>query len=263
MKNELVKLNDVEMEFFSFGSGERAFVILPGVLTRSVMHSAMAIEAAYKPFSDEYTVYVFDRRRNMPDPYPVRQMAADTAAVMRHLGICDADIFGASQGGMMVMCIAIDAPELVRKIALGSTAASIDERVKTGTKRWVSLAQSGDLTALTAELIDCLYSEKTVRRYKDLLLHMNDDMDADDIRRFVIQTEAIDGFDVTDELDKITCPALVIGAEGDKTLPAEQSRFIAEKLGCPLYMYDSEYAHCVFDEAPDYKKRLLSFFHES
>lgn len=261
METNLAQVGDIEMEYFSFGSGERAFVILPGVDTRSVMVSSMAIQAAYRMFGDEYTVYVFDRRKNMPSPYPVRQMAADTAAVMRALGIKDADIFGASQGGMMAMCIAIDSPELVRSMALGSTAARADKAIIESTERWVALAKSGDMTALTADFIDCLYSENTIAKYKDFLMHLNDHVSERDIERFIIMTEAIDGFDVFDELDKIACPVLVIGVEGDKVLPCEHSRAIAEKLGCELYLYGEEYGHCAFDEAPDYKQRLLDFFH--
>lgn len=250
------------MEYFSFGNGERAFVILPGVSTRSLMLSAMAVSAAYRAFGEVYTVYCFDRRRNMPDNYPVRQMAEDTAAVMQKLGIRDADIFGASQGGMIAMCIAIDHPELARKMVLGSTAARMDDQGRAGTDRWVTLAQSGDLTALTAELITSLYSENTIGKYKDMLLHMNDGMTQEDIRRFIIQTQALDDFDITGELSKIQCPVLVIGSEGDKVLPPSQSRLIAEALNGSLYMYSSEWGHCVFDEAPDYKQRILDFFHQ-
>ena len=260
MKTELVRINDIEMEYCTFGSGERTFVILPGVSARSVVHAAMTVEAAYRIFEQDYTVYLFDRRLNMPSPYPVRQMASDTAAVMRALGISDADIFGASQGGMMAMCLGIDHPDLVHKLALGSTCASVDDEVRAGTKRWVKLARSGDITALTEELINCLFSEDTVKKYKSFLLHMNDGMDENDLCRFILQTEAIDDFDVIEELPRITCPALVIGVEGDKVLPPDHSRRIAEKLDCQLFMYGSEYGHCVFDEAPDYKQRLFDFF---
>lgn len=262
MKTDLVRVNDIEMEYFSFGSGERAFVILPGVSTRSLMLSAMAVSAVYRAFGEEYTVYGFDRRRNMPDHYSVRQMATDTASVMQALGICDADIFGASQGGMIAMCIAIDHPELVHKMVLGSTAAAVDDQGKEGTERWVTLAQSGDLTALTAELITSLYSENTIGKYKDMLLHMNDDMTDYDIRRFIIQTQALDDFDITGEIGKILCPVLVIGSEGDKVLSPSQSHTIAEALNASIYMYSNEWGHCVFDEAPDYKQRMLDFYHQ-
>ena len=263
MITNLVKVNDIEMEYFSFGSGERAFVILPGVSTKSILQSAKAVQAAYKLYEEEYTVYVFDRRKNMPSCYPVRQMAADTAAVMRHIGISSADIFGASQGGMMALCIAIDAPQLVHRLVLGSTTCATDTTVKSVTDRWVALACSKDRTALTAELIECMYSENTIKQYKDVLLHMNDDMSDDDIERFVIQTKAIDDFDVYGELDKISCPTLVIGAEGDKLLPPQHSRRIAKKLGCELYLYGAEYGHCVYDEATDYGQRIFNFFQKA
>ena len=263
MTSHVVRVNDIEMDYFTFGNGERAFVILPGVDMKSILDAAMAVQSAYRMFGEEYTVYVFDRRRNMPSPYPVRQMAADTAAVMRQIGISGADIFGASQGGMMAMCIAIDAPQLVRRMVLGSTAASSDSSIQEETDRWIALAKSGDRSALTAELVDSLYSERTIGKYRDFLIHMNDYVGEEGIGRFIIMTEAISGFDIADELKKITCPVLVIGSLGDKVLPAACSRLIAEKLGCELYLYGEEYGHCVFDEAPDYKQRILDFFHRT
>ena len=119
---ELVRFDGGETEYFSFGSGERTFVILPGLGTRSILFSRMMISAAYKRFCDDFTLYVFDRRRNLPPTYTVREMARDTAAAMRALGLRNADIFGASLGGMTAQFIAIDSPELVRSLVLGSTA---------------------------------------------------------------------------------------------------------------------------------------------
>lgn len=263
MKKASVRVNGVETAYFQFGTGERSMVILPGVDTKSILRSAQAVASAYRMFGGDYTVTVFDRRKDMPSPYPVRQMAEDTAAAMQALGLCDADLFGASQGGMMAMCIAIDHPALVRKMVLGSTAAYADGKIIEGTNRWITLAKSGDMTALTAEFLECLYSEATVGKYRELLIHMNDHVTDEDLGRFIIQTEAINGFDIRDELQKIQCPTLVIGAEGDKVLACEHSRLIADKIGCPLYVYGSEYAHCVFDEAPDYKQRIFDFFRQS
>ena len=37
---------------------------------------------------------------------------------------------------------------------------------------------------------------------------------------------------------------------------------LAEKLNCKLYMYPEEkYGHNVCDEAPDFKQRVMDFFH--
>ena len=73
--------------------------------------------------------------------------------------------------------------------------------------------------------------------------------------------EACVGYDIYAELDRISCPVLVIGDKDDKVLGGAASVEIAEKLGCELYMYDG-YGHAVYDEAPDYKQRLMDFFSE-
>lgn len=256
---DIVRVNGIEMEYFSFGKGKKVFVILPGVSVKSVMLSERAICSAYREFSDEYTVYVFDRRSDMPEGYTVRQMADDTAAVMTALGLGDLHIFGASLGGMIALSLAVYHPELVAKVVLGSTSARHDA-LGSASDEWIELAEKGDLSALTASFIESLYSENTLGGYKDLLMHMNDDATERDIENFIIQTKAVHGFDVYDQLDKIKCPVLVIGVEGDKVIPPSESVAIADKIGCELYMYGKEYGHCVFDEAPDYKQRIMDFF---
>lgn len=260
MKTDTVTTNGVEMEFFAFGKGERSFVILPGIDVKSVLTAAKAVENAYKIFAEDYTVYVFDRRKNLPKQYPIAQMADDTAAVLQALGIRDADVFGASQGGMIAMRLAAKHPELVHALALGSTAAYCTDTIRATCGTWIDCAKAGDITGLTADFIDRLYSANTIRQYRDFLMHMNDHVGAEGMRRFIILAQAIADFDMRDELKNITCPTLVIGAENDLALGAQPSREIAETLGCELYLYGSEYGHCVFDEAPDYKQRLLDFF---
>ncbi len=260
MITETVTVNEIEMSYFSFGEGERAFVILPGLDTKSILNAAKAVATAYRAFGEKYTVYVFDRRRNMPEDYTITQMADDTAAVMEHLGIADADIFGASQGGMIAMCLAIGHPQLVHAMVLGSTAAYADPAAEDSIGTWIALAERHDMPALTADFIDRLYSETTIGQYKELLIHMNDNVADEDIRRFIICARAIEGFDIRGQLHRVSCPTLVIGCLGDKVLPADASREIAELLGSELYLYGAEYGHSVFDEAPDYKERLMHFF---
>jgi pimeloyl-ACP methyl ester carboxylesterase len=53
-------------------------------------------------------------------------MADDIAALLRHLGLEQADIFGFSLGGGVGLQIAIRHPEMVRKLVLASTAFKRD-----------------------------------------------------------------------------------------------------------------------------------------
>ena len=120
------------MDYFAFGRGKKTFVILPGLSIQSVSGAAEAVEAGYAAFSEEYTVYVFDRRLDLPPVYTIEDMARDTAEAMRALSLSDVYLFGASQGGMIALIIAARYPGLVRKLVLGPMSR------KTGRELWIS-----------------------------------------------------------------------------------------------------------------------------
>jgi pimeloyl-ACP methyl ester carboxylesterase len=55
-------------------------------------------------------------------PLSYKHMADDTAALLRHLGIEQADVFGYSMGGGVVLQVAIRHPEVVRKLVVASAS---------------------------------------------------------------------------------------------------------------------------------------------
>ncbi len=254
-----VSAGEMEMDYIVFGSGERAFVILPGLSVHSVMGSAEAIAAAYKDFSEKYTVYVFDRAKDIEEGYTVRDMAADTALAMKALNIEDADVFGASQGGMIALYLAIDHPELVHKMILGSTLAKPNDTFNRVVDEWIQLAEERNEVGLLESFADNVYSQATLDAYREALISSNLGISGEEYSRFIILAEACKTFDCFDALSAVQCPVLAIGSEGDRVVTAEGSRQIAEALGCELYLYGDGYGHGVYDEAPDYRERCLDF----
>ena len=59
-------------------------------------------------------------------PLTYERMADDTAAVLRHLDIARADVFGYSMGGGVALQLAIRHPDLVRKLVVASASFSSD-----------------------------------------------------------------------------------------------------------------------------------------
>ncbi len=59
-------------------------------------------------------------------PLTTKAMAADTVALLRQLGVEQADLFGYSMGSGVALQIAVDHPELVRKLAVASFAHTLD-----------------------------------------------------------------------------------------------------------------------------------------
>lgn len=253
------KVNDIEMRYFNFGTGPKNMVIIPGLDVTSVTNVAGLVSNQYSAFHEDYTVYVIDRRTNMPNPYSIEQMADDTAEVMKSIGIEDAYLYGVSQGGMISQVIAIKYPELVKKLVLSATTSRLTEQNKNTVKAWIEVAETRDMYALSDLLAVDLFSKEFAERYGRLLFRETLRATEEDIDRYLILAKTIGVFDVYDELPKIKCDTLVIGAKEDKVFDYHEFIDIAEKIGCESQIYDG-YSHCVFDENPDVLVRIKEFF---
>ena len=263
MLNAEVKTADVNgicMRYAVFGQGSRQMVILPGLSIKEVTDSAEAVAASYACFSGNFTIYIFDRRLDPPMNYTIRQMAADTAEVMRALGISSACVFGVSQGGMIAQYLAIDAPELVSKLALASSCCEMDEMTHKVLERWICLAEEGKAEELIRNSVERIYSANTYRLYGETIIDSFGTLSQEELERFSLCARAAMDLEIKELLSGIICPVLVVGAEGDRIIPADRIRGLAEKLRAECYMYDESYGHGVYDEAPDLKERLLAFF---
>ncbi len=251
------------MKYIKFGSGNKNYVIIPGLSIHSVMGMADAVEKAYHAFTEEYTVYLFDRPEELREGCTIREIAACTAEAMAELHIESADVFSVSMGGMIAQYLAIDHPELVHKLILGSTLSRPNDTCQRVVGEWLKLARAQEEEKLLESFADLVYSKDTTSVYREAVIAANRGISAEEYRRFIVQAEACKSFDCSEELSKVQCPVLVLGAKGDRIVTPEGSREIAEALGCELYLYDESYGHAVYDEAPDYKARCLEFLHEA
>ena len=260
---ETVRTDTFSMDYFRFGHGDRTLVILPGLSVQSVMGAADAVAAAYRSLEDKFTIYVFDRRRELPPSYSVREMARDTAEAFRTLGLKDVCVFGASQGGMIALVIAIEHPELIRKMVLGSASAHVREPQYRVLDGWAELARQKDPVGLYLAFGREIYPPEVFEQYRETLISAAQTVTDSDLERFVILVEGTKGFNVVDELDRISCPVLAVGVFEDSVLDSDATMEIAEKLDhradFRLYMYFG-FGHAAFDTAPDYRERLLTFF---
>ncbi len=259
VEKDKITVDKIEMNYARFGNGKKIFIILPGLSVRNVTDSASAVAGAYKSFTEEYTVYIFDRCENVSKGYSVMNMAEDTVRAMDELGIKNADFFGASQGGMIAMCIALIRPDLVNKTVLASTTPKVDDDLFSKVEEWINLAKKRDKKELQRRIAVDIFSKGFYEKFEDVFSFGSEAITENELDRFIIMAEALRGFNIAERLDKIKSPALVIGSEGDKLFGTEPSKFIAEKLGAELFVYDENYGHAVYDEARDFIKKVYTF----
>lgn len=263
MDNLNVKVGTVsvsrgEMEYIKFGSGDKNFVILGGMNMTGLKGLGGFVSEAYKMFAEEYTVYLFDRLKALPEGYSMREMSDDIVELMDALGVETADIMGNSQGGMMAQVLAIDHPEKVHSLVLCATMSRMGELGTQVLGNWAELGRKCDGVEIYRDFFRNVYQEPDMH----LCSLLENTATAEQCARFSVLADACLKFNSYDELDNIKCPVFVIGAEHDRVLGGDRSVELAEKLNCKLYMYPEEkYGHNVCDEAPDFKQRVMDFFH--
>ena len=246
------------MDYISFGKGDKTLVMLPGLSTADVKDAKYIMPLAYCDVGRKYKVYVFDKKKNIPEGYTVRDMARDVAEKMTELGIESAYIFGCSQGGMIAQYLAIDHPEKVEKLILAETSSRNNDTIKDAIETWINQVEKDDYKAFSADMTYRMYSEKYAEKYRYFIPLMAKFLRPKDKARFVNLAKSCLTCNAYDELDKIKCPVFVIGGKEDKVVSAQGSYEIAEKLGCEIYMYDG-LGHATHEETKDFNKRVMEF----
>jgi pimeloyl-ACP methyl ester carboxylesterase len=253
--------NGMQFDYIRFGSGKRALIMIQGLNTRGIKGAALSLAYMYRIFAKEYTVYLFDRRPVVYDGITVRDMAADIASAMDALGLKNADVFGTSQGGMIAQYLAIDRPDLVRRLVLAVTLSRNNDTVKQVVGDWIEMAERGDMKRFVLDMAEKMYSETYVKKYRPLMPLLTILQKPKDVKRFVILAKSCLTCDTYDILDKIKCPTLVIGGKQDKVVSGVASEEIAEKLGCALHMYEN-LGHAAYEEAQDFNQMVYDFLSE-
>ena len=258
-KEDTLKLDNVQMDYITFGTGKKSLIMIQGLNTNGIKGAAVSLAYMYRMFAKEYKVYLFDRRAEVYEGITVREIAVDVANAMDTLGITKADVFGVSQGGMIAQYLAIDRPDLVNKLVLAVTLSKNNETVKEVLANWIDLTKRGEFKQLVYDMAEKMYSDAYIKRYKPFMPLLTLVQKPKDVERFLILTKACLTCNVYEELDKIKCPVFVIGGRQDKVVTGEASEEIAEKLGCEIYMYE-ELGHATYEEASDFNDRVMKFF---
>lgn len=258
LKEATLKIDNTSIDYAVFGKGTKPLVIIPGLTLRDVKGAGWSLAYMYRIFAKDYRVYVFDKKEIIPEGYKIKNLADDLAHAMRTLDIENAHIFGVSQGGMVAQYLALDYPELVDKLVLGVTLSRSNPTVETVIQHWVQLSEKNDFEGIVADMMEIMYSESYVKKYRWLFPILTKISKPKDMNRFMTLAKTCLTCDTYDRLEEIQCPTLVLGGKQDQIVTGEASEEMAEKLNCEIYMYE-RLGHSAYEEAVDFNERIYKF----
>lgn len=260
-KSGCVNIDDTDMDYISFGSGDNILIMLPGLgdgLT-TVKRMAIVMAMTYRMYAKDYKVYVFSRKNQLHKGYSTRDMAKDQAKAMKLLGINKAKILGISQGGMIAQYLAIDYPDLVEKLILAVTLSKQNKNIQEVVRNWIALAEQENYKQLMIDTAEKSYSDNYLKKYRLFYPLLGKVGKPKDFSRFLIQATSCIQHDAYMELDNIICPTLVIGGANDKIVGATSSAELADKIkDSELFIY-KDFGHAAYEEAKDFNSRVLYY----
>src|SRR6266851_2092048 len=124
-KGAYARVNGLDLYYEIHGSGQPLVLLPGGFMTIEAMGELVPqLAAARRVIGVELQGH--GHTADIERPLRFEFMADDIAALIKHLGLEQADIFGFSLGGGVALQNAIRHPELVRRLVLASTAFKRD-----------------------------------------------------------------------------------------------------------------------------------------
>ncbi len=221
-------------------------------------------------FKDRYRTIVFDNRgagrsSMPPGPYRMEDFAADTLALLDHLGVERCFMVGLSMGGMIAQETALTAPHRFSAMVLGCTHCG-------GARK---ISPSADIIARFVDNAGLSLEEIVTKNLpfffsRDAFLHRRDAVE--EYRRvqigvplqpehaFSAQLAAIQSFDAADRLKTLSVPTLVITGTEDVLVPPANAHVLAELLPDAALVELEGAGHAIHAECRDTLNELIHEF---
>lgn len=216
-------------------------------------------------------VIVFDNRgiggSEGRTPASVEAMARDAVAFIRALGLAQVDLLGFSLGGFISQVIALEEPQLVRKIILAGTGPAggtgIDKVTSVTIRDMVRAALTFRHPEHYLFFTESGNGRNAARAFLARLHERTENRDkAVSIPAFIAQLKAIHAWGRLRpaDLSGIYHPVLVANGEHDKMVPSSNSVDLARRLpNAELVLYEDAGHGGVFQYHEEFVKKALEF----
>jgi len=190
------------------------------ILIHGLGSSSRDWELQIAPFAEHFQVVALDlrghgRSSKPPGPYSMELFAEDTSRLIEELGLDPVHILGISLGGMVAFQLALDQPGLVRSLVITNSTPDMIPRTF---KEKIALWQRFMIVRLMGmEKMGQVLAERFLPHpgQEELKRIFIERWAENDKSAYLEAMKGVVGWSVLDRLSEITCPTLIIGADGD------------------------------------------------
>jgi pimeloyl-ACP methyl ester carboxylesterase len=173
------------------------------------------------PLARHFTVYCVNRKRGLDPGESMSDIAGHLVNAIEHDLGQPVFLQGTSTGGSVVLQLAVDRPELVRRLVVVASAYRLGPRGREQQAEMARLTRAGEGTRAWAQLMTSMLPAALRGPARPLSRLAVGSMVPDDPGDLLVTLDAEDAFDVEADLPRVTAPTLVIGGAKDAFYPRE------------------------------------------
>lgn len=250
--------NGIRLYYEVKGAGQ------PLVLIHGLGSSTRDWEPQVQEFSKDYQVVTFDLRGHgrsdkPAGPYTIPLFAADTAGLLKALGIASAHVVGISLGGSVAFQLAVDSPALVKTLTIVNSAPGpfmAEEQFKQEIERRVGIVKQMGMQAMGQALAPGLFPKpEHASLREDFVAHWAEN----DSRAYVDATLSLLGWSVIDRLGSIQSPTLVIAADQDYSPVAVKEAYVKQMPNAALVVISDSHHATPLEQPAKFNATLRQF----
>ncbi|MBT8471918.1 MAG: alpha/beta hydrolase [Marinicaulis sp.] len=199
-----------------------------------------------------------------PDEVTIDGMADDAAALLEHLKVSKANVFGHSMGGVVSMTLAAKYPDRINRLALMASGPKANARTRSVIDNLLALREAGapDIEWYR-EWFHWLFhssffeNKSAVDASIALAANYARRQSAGNMRA---QVEAMRDYDAAEHIAKINAPTLILGGDADLLYPPEEFEAAYADLRDKRFLTIAQTAHSLHWDRPEATVNALNDF---
>ena len=197
-------------------------------------------------------------------PYTFKDHCDEAKELFDYLGVKDINIIGTSYGGEMAMKFALLYPEMTKTISVIDSVSEVDDICRGLVLGWKVFADTKDGEIFFNAMMPSIYGPEFLKNNKEMLAARAKAIKNNPNNYLEGQKALYDTFvnevNFTDELHKISCPALIIVGDQDFLKPIKFSQILADKIPNSEFIILPNCGHVSIFEKPNELQSMLFGF---
>jgi 3-oxoadipate enol-lactonase len=163
-------------------------------------------------------------------PYSLDELTEDVRALLQALGISRTHFIGLSMGGMIGQIMAFKYPQMLQSVALCDTMSRVPTEAKPMWDERIHTAETRGMEPLVEPTLARWFTEPFRQQGSPVLDQVRMMIRTTPPRGYAGCCHAIAALNLTEHLNAITLPTLIIVGEDDPGTPVAASRVIHEQI---------------------------------